>query len=216
MPETTTFYFVRHGQTDHNLRGIVQGRGVDAELNTTGHAQAEAVAQRLADVPLDAMYASTLRRAMQTAEVIAQAHTSTPLHFEADLEEMAWGVFEGAPITQDVRQMLDAVYQRWRNGAYDYRIDGGESIVEVQERGHRVVQQLLKRHRGETVLVVTHGRFLRVLLATLLEEYGLRRMHEIKHANTAVNVLTWRDGRFSARLLNCTAHLDTRALAGTG
>jgi broad specificity phosphatase PhoE len=58
------------------------------------------------------------------------------------------------------------------------------------------------------VLVVTHGRFLRIVLASLLDEYGLTRMHELPHSNTAVNRLVHRKDTFEAELLNCTAHLD--------
>jgi broad specificity phosphatase PhoE len=67
---------------------------------------------------------------------------------------------------------------------------------------------MLEREEGCTVLVVTHGRFLRIVLASLLDEYGLARMHELPHSNTAVNRLVHRKDTFEAELLNCTAHLD--------
>jgi broad specificity phosphatase PhoE len=69
------------------------------------------------------------------------------------------------------------------------------------------VERILDEHRGQTILVVTHGRLLRVLLSTLLD-FGLERMNEINHANTGVNIVTHLDGRFDFTLLNCTAHLD--------
>ncbi|MFQ5572556.1 MAG: histidine phosphatase family protein [Rhodothermales bacterium] len=210
--QETTFYFIRHGQTDHNLRGIVQGRGVDPVLNETGRRQAEAVARRLADVSLDVIYASTLRRAVETAEVIAHEHADVPVHFLPDLEEMAWGVYEGKVLADGVQQALDRVYEQWKDGAYAFRIEGGESILDVQQRGIRVMCRLQEQHPGGTVLVVTHGRFLRVLLSTLLDEYGLERMHDIEHTNTGVNVLTGSNGCFEARLLNCTTHLDASVL----
>ncbi len=209
---TTTFYFVRHGETEHNRRGIVQGRGVDASLNATGRAQAAAVARRLADVSFAAIYASTLRRAAETAEVIAHLHDGVPWHQLRDLEEMAWGVYEGRPFSPDVAYVFEGIKARWRRGDFGYRIEGGESILDVQRRGLRAVERVLERHAGETVLVVTHGRFLRVVLASLLDDYGLERMHEIAHANTGVNVLIWHAGRFEAERLNCVAHLEGRAL----
>ncbi len=207
-----TFHFVRHGETDHNRRGIVQGRGVDAVLNATGQAQAAALARRFAGVGLDAIYASTLRRAGATAEAVARHHEAVPLRRLADLEEMAWGVYEGRPFSPQVLEDFDVIQYQWRGGNFGLRIDGGESILDVQARGLRVVDALLDRHLDETLLVVTHGRFLRVLLSSLLDDYGLERMHEIEHANTGVNTLVWRDGRFHAERLNCTAHLDDDAL----
>ena len=208
--------FVRHGETEYNRRQIVQGRGIDAALNATGRAQAEAVAARLAGVAFDAIYASTLRRAIETALVIAAEHGALPVRRLDDLAEMAWGVYEGAPHTPQLRQDFERFRARWRRGEFDFRIEGGESILDVQARGRRAVDTILAAHPGETVLVVTHGRFLRVLLATLLDDYGLERMEEIPHANTGVNTLVYRNGRFEAELLNCTAHLDAFTASNVG
>ena len=207
----TTLYLVRHGQTDYNRQHVVQGRGVDAVLNATGRAQAAAVARRLAGVPFGVIYTSTLRRAVETAEAIAHEHSGAPMHRLADLEEMAWGDFEGRPITPSVRQVIEDFSARWRNGEFAYRLEGGESIYDVQQRGRQAIHHTLAHHTGETVLEVTHGGMLRVLLATLLEAYSLERMDEIPHTNTGVNALRCYDGRFEIELLNCTAHLDAPA-----
>ena len=211
-----TLYFVRHGETEYNRRQIVQGRGIDAALNATGRAQAAAVAQRLADVPLEVIYASTLRRAVETAETIAAEHEGLRVRRLDDLAEMAWGVYEGRRHTPQLQQDFEGFRARWRDGDFAFRIEGGESILDVQQRGRRAVERILKQHPGETVLVVTHGRFLRVLLATLLDEYGLLRMEDIPHANTGVNTLRYREGRFEAHLLNCTAHLDVHTMSQVG
>lgn len=99
------------------------------------------------------------------------------------------------------------MYARWDEGDFDVRPEGGESILDVQQRACRAVAGIREAHPGQTVLVVGHGRLLRVLLASLLPEYGLARMNELEHANTCVNRLARRDGRWHAELLNCTAHL---------
>lgn len=204
---TTTLYFVRHGETDHNLKRIVQGRGVDAVLNATGRAQAEALARRLAEVSFDAIYTSTQRRARQTTEAVARAHPGVPLILSEQLEEMDWGVFEGRASSPELEAVFAENYARWAQGIFDVPVEGGESILDVQRRALAAVEAMLDRHAGETLLVVSHGRLLRVLLASVLDGYGLERMHAIKHANTSVNRLLWCDGRFEANLLNCTAHL---------
>lgn len=204
----TVFYFVRHGETEYNRRRIVQGRGIDSVLNETGYQQAEALAERLAPVTFDSIYASSLRRAQQTAEVLARPHADVPVAYLEDLDEMAWGVYEGAHPSPDRDEALDAIKRRWRQGAFHERIEGGESILDVQRRALRAVDHMLEHPVGSTVLVVTHGRFLRVMLASLLDEYGLERMHHLPHSNTAVNRLICRANTFEADLLNCTAHLD--------
>lgn len=83
-----TLYLVRHGETDYNRRRIMQGRRIDAPLNETGRAQAEALAERFADAPLDAIYSSTLKRADATADAIAARHPAAERHRLADLDEM--------------------------------------------------------------------------------------------------------------------------------
>lgn len=213
MPDTditsaqTQLYFVRHGETEYNRLRIVQGRGIDSVLNDQGRRQAEALRERLAGVAFDAIYVSSLRRARQTAAILARPHDA-PLYYLSDLEEMAWGVYEGAHPSPERDRELDAMKARWREGAFEEPIEGGESIRDVQKRALRAVDHITEREPDATVLVVTHGRFLRVLLASILEEYGLERMHEIPHANTAVNRVVCCEGRFEAELLNCTAHLE--------
>ena len=204
----TLFYFVRHGETEYNRQHIVQGRGIDSVLNETGQAQAEALAERLATVSFDTIYASSLRRAQQTAKVLARPHSDISMKYLEDLDEMAWGVYEGAHPSPDRDEALDAIKRRWREGAFHEPIEGGESVLDVQRRALRAVNHILTQDAGRTVLVVTHGRFLRIVLASLLDEYGLARMHELPHSNTAVNRLVCREDAFEAELLNCTAHLD--------
>ena len=205
----TTLYLVRHGETEHNRRNIIQGGGVDSELNAAGRAQAEALARRLRSVSFDALYASTLQRARQTADILARPHeplSRTHLH---DLSEMDWGVFEGEPPSEERDALMKALKSKWRDGAYDRAVEGGESIRDVQERAQRAIRHILTREVGRTVLVVTHGRYLRVLLATILDDYGLKHMQELGHSNTCVNRVVVEDGRAWADLQNCTAHLSS-------
>lgn len=205
----TTLYLVRHGETEHNRRNIIQGGGVDSELNAAGRAQAEALTRRLRSVSFDALYASTLRRARQTADILARPHeplTRTHLH---DLSEMDWGVFEGEPPSEERDALMKALKSKWRDGAYDRAVEGGESIRDVQERAQRAIRHILTREVGRTVLVVTHGRYLRVLLATILDDYGLEHMQELGHSNTCVNRVVVEEGRTWADLQNCTAHLSS-------
>lgn len=214
LPSTqssTALYLVRHGETEYNRQNIVQGGGIDSNINATGREQAEALAQRLASVPVDVVYASTLRRAKQTADILSRPHEPVSKTYLRDLEEMSWGVFEGEPPSPEREEAMEAVKTAWRKGAFDRQIENGESIVEVQKRAVRAITHILTREVGRTVLVVTHGRYLRVLLATLLDDYGLEQMHELDHSNTCVNRLVYQDNQFRADVLNCTAHLSSGA-----
>jgi broad specificity phosphatase PhoE len=145
---------------------------------------------------------------VQTADAVARFHPEVPRYQLADLEEMSWGRYEGQGSSPELTAMFSAMQAEWDRGNYGRPFEGGESILDVRRRALRAIEYLLAEHEGEQVLVVTHGRYLRVLLATLLEDYGLARMQEIKHANTAVNHIVYRDGCYEAPLLNCTAHLE--------
>ncbi len=211
MP-TTTLYLVRHGETDYNRQRIVQGRGIDAPLNATGRRQAEALARRFAQIPLDALYSSPLQRAAATAEAIRCYHPQVPFYLMKDLEEMGWGTLEGKPYAPPYAEQIDYAYARWQAGEYGYRIPGGESILDVQQRALRALEQILEAQAGRTVLVVTHGRWLRILLASILPAYGLARMEQLPHTNTAVNQIIYDGQSFRAVRLNCTAHLEEPAV----
>jgi probable phosphoglycerate mutase len=202
----STLYFVRHGETEYNRRRIMQGRRIDCSLNDTGRVQAKALAARFADVPLDAIYSSNLARAVETAGYVAAHHPEIPRVRFPGLDEMSWGIYEGEAESERLQRMLDEMYAHWERGAYDVQVEEGESIYEVRDRALKAVESILEAQQGKTVLIVSHGRLLRVLLASVLGG-GLETMDDFHHANTCVNVITHRSGRFEASLLNCTAHL---------
>lgn len=206
---STVLYLVRHGETEYNRRNVVQGGGIDSEINATGRDQARALAKRFQSLSVDALYASTLRRAKQTAKVLARPHQPLSQTYLRDLSEMDWGVFEGEPPSAERDARMGTIKSTWRKGAYDRAVEEGESIRDVQERARRAIRHIVAREAGRTALVVTHGRYLRVLLATILDGYGLEHMQELDHSNTCVNRVVYEEGRFRADLLNCTAHLSS-------
>lgn len=208
MDHITTLYLVRHGETDYNRRRIVQGRGIDASLNPTGRSQAHALARRFANVSFDAVYTSSMRRAIETASFVLEDRPKIPLRSLDDLDEMAWGVYEGQPATPDVQQVFEEYRMAWANGCFDQCVEGGESIYDVQRRGLRAFKTIMDQHAGDTVFIVSHGRFLRVLLSSVLDGYSLEHMQQFGHTNTGVNRITCRDGVFTADLLNCIIHLE--------
>ena len=199
------FYFVRHGETEFNQALRVQGQGVDVALNSTGQEQASRVAERLANITFDVAYCSPLLRACQTAEAILQRQPH-PLNLNklSEIAEMSFGQYEG----QSIGDHFKPVYEQWQQGVFDIPVEGGgESILDVQRRGLQGIEKILQESLSGTVLVVTHGRFLQVLLASLLPEKSLMEMSEFRHANTGISILTWQDGVFRAEKLGCSAHL---------
>lgn len=197
-----TITLARHGETDANAAGLVQGRGLDPDLNAAGRAQAEAIAHRLADVSLQAVYTSTQRRSQQTAEPVLAGHPGAALVVRPGLDEMDWGVHEGRGFEADtgdteMREAYVALNERWDRGETDIRVRGGESPDEVWDRVRPVLVEIAEAYPDGHVLVVTHRRLLRVLLAGVLPGGGLERMRAFPHDNAAVTVLDVPPGAFA-------------------
>ena len=203
-----TLTFARHGETDYNAEGRVQGRGIDSDLNARGRQQAERLAARLADQPFDAVYTSSMRRTHQTvAPLLAVRPQLAPVAL-ADFDEMHWGVYEGRGASPDLREQYARYVDAWTGGAFELAVDGGESPRDVERRAVRAVDAIRDAHGEGEVLVVTHGRLLRVLLASLLPAYTLHRMQDLTHGNTALSVVEFGPDGARARALNDTQHLD--------
>ncbi|MCS7082018.1 MAG: histidine phosphatase family protein [Bacteroidetes bacterium] len=200
------FYIVRHGQTEPNRRNLLQGRGLDAPLNARGRAQAARLAERLAQQPLELIASSPLRRALETAQIIAARHPGVRVRQYPGLSEMDWGLYEGRLVDAELDAILRSLQEAWRQGHVERALPGGESPLDLQRRLRVVIEELLE-DPAQHILIVGHGRMLRVLLCTLLG-WGLERMEEIAHTNGALNVLRYGAGGFEALLLNDTSHLE--------
>ena len=156
----TELLLVRHGETDWNRDNRFQGHA-DPPLNGVGREQAHALAELLADEPFTAVYTSPLRRAAETAEIVAASHGLTPLEVDA-LREVDVGSWQGLT-RDDIERQFPDQFARWRDHGPGW--EDGESY---EEMGSRVVAGLLdiaKRHDGQRVLAVTHGGPIRAALA---------------------------------------------------
>jgi broad specificity phosphatase PhoE len=145
----TTLLLVRHGETDWNAEGRLQGH-TDRPLNEHGRRQATRLAEELADERIDAVYASDLARARETAEIVA-ARLGLPVVVDSDLREKNWGSWEG--LTSSERDGIEYV---------------GESTEEHRARTLDAVRRIAGRHPGQRILVVTHGGSLRRVQAAVL------------------------------------------------
>jgi len=199
-------FLVRHGETDYNKRGIIQGGGIDASLNQTGRWQAERFHLKHHQVPFRAVYTSGLRR---TLETVADFHPALPPPTQlAGLNECHWGEFEGVEFSPKLKQKLLPLKRAWAAGEVDRKVPGGgESPQEVWNRAYKALKTIENTHpEGGDVLVCTHGRLLRVLLSGLLGN-GLHEMERFAHANTGLNVLVKHATRYRSEILNDLSHL---------
>lgn len=208
-PACTRLFLCRHGQTEFNRLHKFQGRGVNTSLNATGRDQAQQLASAMRSVPLCAVYSSTLRRARETAAIVAQLHPKLAFQEQfQDLEEMSFGVFEGNDHALFDDQ-VQAIHDRWHAGDFEARFPSGENPLEVVARGvARLRALVVAAAPGDHVLVVTHGRFNKVVLAQMLHG-ELHTMHQLTQDNTCINVVDFdhASGTFTPVLLNYTGHL---------
>jgi 2,3-bisphosphoglycerate-dependent phosphoglycerate mutase len=138
----TTLLLVRHGETDWNAEGRLQGQ-TDRPLSEYGRRQARKLAEELAGEPLDAIYASDLARARETAEIVGE-RIGLPVVLDPELREKDWGSWEG--LTAVERDRVEFV---------------GESTEAHQERILRALERISERHPDGRLLVVTHGGSMR-------------------------------------------------------
>ncbi len=198
-------YLIRHGQTDFNLRGIVQGCGVDSSLNTTGRAQANAFYQSYKHIKFDKVYTSVLQRSIQSV----QQFIDLGLQHEKleGLNEINWGTREGQDITPEEDAYYHEVIRSWQQGQVDLPIEGGESPMDVVAKQKPALDHILSKTEEDTILICMHGRAMRVLLCTILN-YPLSCMDHFEHANLGLYELNYTGTMFSVSKFNCTKHLN--------
>ena len=198
-----TLYIIRHGETDLNKRGVVQGRGMDTDLNDTGRQQAEAFYQTYKDVPFDKIYTSTLKRTHQTVQKFIDS--GIPWVQFAGLDEMAWGVFEGQESTEDVKHAYDTMMDNWTNGDLHLKFEGAESPLEVKERQLEVLEEIIANNEDKTILICMHGRAMRLFLC-LLTGRPLNEMENYPHTNTTLYKVKYDGEKFTIVEANNTDH----------
>jgi broad specificity phosphatase PhoE len=197
-------YIIRHGQTEYNLQGVVQGSGVDSDLNEAGRQQAEKFFRMYKDIPFDKVYTSTLKRSIQSVQGFLGLGISHEKH--AGLNEINWGTREGTRITPEEDEYYYGMLQRWRDGETGVCIEGGESPEIVAARQRLFIQMLLSRPEEENVLICMHGRAMRILLCTILN-YPLRCMDEFLHQNLCLYKLDFTGSMFTIKKYCDTSHL---------
>jgi broad specificity phosphatase PhoE len=156
----TTILLARHGETDWNREGRFQGHA-DPPLNETGRAQAAELAAELEGVELAAVYSSPLRRAVETAAVVAAEHGLEPVAVDA-LREVDVGSWQGRT-RAEIEARFPEQFARWLD--YDQGWEDGESYEGMGRRAVAVLLELAAAHEGERILAVTHGGPIRAAFA---------------------------------------------------
>ncbi|HLO92936.1 MAG TPA: histidine phosphatase family protein [Burkholderiaceae bacterium] len=185
LDELTHLVCVRHGQTEWNAQGRLQGQ-LDIPLNEQGLAQAEALALALQDESLDQVFCSDLQRCRETLAPLL-ARRGLPVQWHAGLRERCFGDFQGHTWAELGEREPEAL-QRWKSRDPDFAAPGGESLRVFSDRVLEVVRGLAARHAGQTLLLVTHGGVLDCLYRASLG-LDLQAARSWRLGNAAINRL---------------------------
>lgn len=204
---TKTIYLIRHGETEFNRIGVVQGSGIDSELNETGISQARAFFDAYQHIAFDKIYTSKLRRTVQSVQEFI--NLNLPFEQHEGLNEISWGEKEGKmPNFQEDKAYLQVI-ANWGKGKTDVpAAPKGETPEEVVARQKPVVDIILSRPEEKTILVAMHGRAIRILLTHLLDR-PLADMDAFEHSNLCLYklVYSYSNKSFQLEAANDTTHL---------
>ncbi|KAJ1564600.1 hypothetical protein HK096_007176 [Nowakowskiella sp. JEL0078] len=197
-----TLYLTRHGETPTNAARILQGSGIDSDLSERGIGQAKKLRDRfeVSGVIFDLIVYSSMKRAKQTAEIIAEKQSAAKLLVGDEikgLREIGWGNWEGQKGV-DLKPLLD----KWKIAS----APNGESPKDCELRSVPIIYDLLINRPEKNILFVIHGRLLRLILGSILHR-DLRRMNDYSHHNTSVNLL-----KVSIDKSNCLIKAEAREL----
>ena len=200
----TRFIFVRHGETEWNHHLRFRGRA-DIPLNEMGAEQARRVAQRLAETPLAAIYASPLSRTLRTAESIAVPHHVSVVP-EARLLDLDYGVWQGKT-PAEVEASDPKRYAQWQTQPDRVRIPGGETLRQLRTRVIQLIDDLGRERPGETVVLVSHDIVGKTLMCAVL---GLdnNAVWRVAQDNAALDFFVKRESGFVVLAMNDLAHLN--------
>lgn len=198
---------VRHGETTYNAEKRFTGQA-DVPLSPPGERQSLSLGQYLAIARIDVIVSSDLQRTRATAQAIAR-HYGQPVEEDADLREIAMGVWEG--------QAFDEIYEReaelvalWRTDPSTYAPQGGETLIQLHARVVRVLERWQTRYSDSTVVWVTHGGFIGVLVCHLLD-IDIKRRRQFHYDNASITEFLILDRRrVSLVRLNETAFLHVQ------
>ncbi len=192
---------VRHGKTDWNRELRIQGGSSDTSLNDEGRQQAENMALRLSQRSIQAIYSSPLKRALETAESIARPH-NIEVVVEKSLREIEAGKLEGATSAELGRRFSELLT---RDGV-SYRIPGGESLADLQQRSWGFIQQINRKNTdGELVVVSHYFAILTIICSALM--LPLSYITRFRLSTGSISIINLDEEEARLELFNDTGHL---------
>jgi probable phosphoglycerate mutase len=203
-------FCVRHGQTQYNADGRIQGQS-NAPFSDLGRAQSAAVAEDMARLPIDAIYASQLSRAMETARAVSAA-LGLPIRTDPRLMELNAGIFQDR-LRSDLARECPEILATWLRGDPDFAIPDGESRRDLLRRGEAAFRDIAQAGHAR-VVIVSHGGLLTSVFNALLALDPPLRPFGLE--NGSITQVQFVDGRAELIALNQIEHLRDVGRGGQG
>jgi len=201
---TKKIYLLRHGETEYNRTGVVQGSGVNSALNKAGFKQADLFYSAYKDFPFEKIYTSSLRRTIQSVQRFIDR--GIPHQILPGLNEISWGKSEGIPFSPETNKIYYDIINSWKEGNIYQKLEGGESPVEVKARQEIAIKHIIES--GEScVLVCMHGRAMKILLAWITG-HSVAEMDNFEHENLSLYILSYNGAGFEIERTNDISHLN--------
>lgn len=195
---------VRHGETDWNRARRIQGGNSDTQLNQNGRQGAESLALRLKPEKIQAVYTSPLQRARETAQAIARYH-QLEVKIEPTLKEIEVGELEGVTIADMGKHLSQLLITTSPDGSLP-KIPGGESLLDVQQRGWRTIQRLVEKHPDGAFIVVSHYFTILTIICSVLN-LPLSQIVRLRLDVGSISIFTFEEQAIRLIRLNDTCHL---------
>ena len=204
----TRIYFVRHGQSEANARGLVAGH-LDVPLTPLGEQQAQETAQYLKDVPFSHIYTSPLSRAYRTAEPHLQYH-GVPLTVAEGLKEFNLHAWEGVPKAQLAGK--DAEFDKFASAFATATLPDGTYVPDLGPVYRDAVIELAKKHPDQTILLVTHAAMLRIMIGTVIGMDVERYENDLPFpSNASVQIMDFDGEKLSLVAFSVDGHLREKS-----
>ncbi|MGE5632515.1 MAG: histidine phosphatase family protein [Caulobacteraceae bacterium] len=200
----TKLYLVRHGQTEWNKISKVQGR-TDIELSETGVRQAKLLARRLSGEAIDVIYSSSLKRALKTAETIAEYKKECRINKSEKYQEICLGPWEGMTIN-DIKEQYSEHFRIYREDPANFLLPGAETFLELSERTYSSIMDIVRQHHGKNILLVSHGTAIKAAIIRILD-LDIKNYTKFRIDNASITTISFNEGVPAIVSLNDTCHL---------
>lgn len=203
---TTRIYLIRHGATVLSAEDRFAG-ATDVPLSDEGREQAKGLSNRLTGDPIVAVYCSPMQRTIETAQIIAEPHGLTPIA-RGELSEINHGHWETMR-RSEVESQFGEEYASWEEDPYIFAPEGGESGISLMARALPTIRELVTKHEGQNVVVVSHKATIRLILCSFLGIDARGYRDRLDQSPASLNALDFKDTvRARLMLYNDVSHYE--------